>query len=128
MKYLFGGKYYRLNKKYKLEKKTGEWYDQNYSLLKFDPTNFTDYIYEKTGFTFNQENKTWYRQDKTALFELRCSHLSEEIKNEFGILIDEPQWQHWNGGVFLFDSTSVDFLEDWHKATLLIFENKMENP
>jgi hypothetical protein len=28
-------------------------------------------------------------------------------------------WQHWNGGVFLFDDSSVEFLSSWHEKTVM---------
>jgi len=40
------------------------------------------------------------------------------------VLVNSPLWQHWNGGVFLFNDTSTDFLEYWHKTTMAIFEDK----
>jgi len=50
-----------------------------------------------------------------------CDHLREAIRRKFGIEVLEPNWQHWNGGVYVFDSESIDFLDTWHAYTRLIF-------
>jgi hypothetical protein len=46
-----------------------------------------------------------------------CDHLREAILKKFGVEVQEPDWQHWNGGVFLFDSESTDFLDTWYEYT-----------
>lgn len=52
-----------------------------------------------------------------------CDHLRQAIASKFGVVISDPDWQHWNGGVFLFDSDSVDFLDTWHTYTREIFDD-----
>lgn len=52
-----------------------------------------------------------------------CDHLRAAIESKFGIEISEPNWQHWNGGVFLFDCESTDFLDTWHRYTRAIFDD-----
>jgi hypothetical protein len=58
-----------------------------------------------------------------SIWRDQCNHLLEEIKNKFTIKINKPNFQHWNGGVFLFDDSSRDFLNEWHNSTLEIFKN-----
>ena len=50
-----------------------------------------------------------------------CNHLTEYINNTFNIDVRTKNWQHWNGGVFLFNDSSHDFLDAWHKKTMHIF-------
>ncbi len=50
-----------------------------------------------------------------------CEHLHEAIFKTFGVKITPKTWQHWNGGVFVFDQVSAEFMDLWHKNTLLIF-------
>ena len=52
---------------------------------------------------------------------LSCYHLQKEIKKEFGVNISPADWQHPNGGFFLFDKGSVAFLDKWHELSLRIF-------
>ncbi len=49
-----------------------------------------------------------------------CEHLREAIESKFGIVVPDAEWQHWNGGVFVFDAASVPFLETWHEYTRAI--------
>ena len=66
---------------------------------------------------------TWFNEKGENIFKLRCDHLKEYIKNKFGIDIKKRKWQHWNGGVFLFNDSSHKFLELWHTKTMNIFED-----
>jgi hypothetical protein len=63
---------------------------------------------------------TWLRDGKNV-FDCRCGHLKNAIFETFGIAVKQDDWQHWNGGVFLFDSHSHLFLDDWHRMTLEAF-------
>jgi hypothetical protein len=37
-------------------------------------------------------------------------------------VVNNKNWQHWNGGVFLFDDSSNLFLDAWHNKTMQIFK------
>jgi glycosyltransferase involved in cell wall biosynthesis len=52
-----------------------------------------------------------------------CDHLRQAIRQTFGVTITKNTWQHWNGGVFVFDPASAEFMELWHQNTLAIFKN-----
>ena len=52
-----------------------------------------------------------------------CEHLREAIESKFGIVVSDGEWQHWNGGVFVFDATSVSFLDTWHEYTRTILND-----
>ena len=52
---------------------------------------------------------------------LHCTHLHKEIKKEFGVRIKPSDWQHPNGGFFLFDKRSEAFLDKWHELSVAIF-------
>lgn len=54
---------------------------------------------------------------------VKCNHLKVEIKKKFNINVDK-KFQHWNGGVFLFNDNSHHFLNEWHNSTLEIFKDK----
>lgn len=53
----------------------------------------------------------------------RCGHLQDAIHKKFGVSIADPAWRHWNGGVFVFDRQSAEFMELWHAQTLSIFDD-----
>ncbi len=58
------------------------------------------------------------------IFDYKCNHLTKQIKNTFNIDVKDKNWQHWNGGVFLFNEKSHRFLDQWHLKTMEIFNNK----
>lgn len=60
----------------------------------------------------------------SAFLDARCTHLAERIKSTFGVRVGERQWQHWNGGVFLFAGDSVDFMDTWHGRSVQVFTDK----
>lgn len=105
-------------------KKTSNWYNSKNQILQFDTTNFTSHIEQKTGFRFSNEEGEWYTKEGMPLLRLRCNHLIEQIKDTFNLTIENPDWQHWNGGIFQFKDASSFFLEEWHQVTLAIFENE----
>lgn len=53
----------------------------------------------------------------------RCDHLRQAILEKFEIEISDADWQHWNGGVFIFDSESSGFLDTWHRFTREILDD-----
>lgn len=52
-----------------------------------------------------------------------CDHLRQAIKSKFGVDVSDPEWRHWNGGVFVFDSESAEFLDTWHRFTRSVFND-----
>lgn len=75
------------------------------------------------GWTWMPEIAQWRLPSGHLMDAVQCPHLIEAINDKFGTSITEPEWQHWNGGVFLFDDDSRLFLETWHRRTLEIFED-----
>ncbi|MFN8315400.1 MAG: hypothetical protein U0T32_03005 [Chitinophagales bacterium] len=124
-KYWLPGRFYHLCNEYKMDKKAGLWYDQNNTLLKYDENAKDDILYvaQKTGFNYNTSLKQWFRKDGTSLTRLSCEHLAEQLEKKFNITAKPFHWQHWNGGVFLFNDESAAFLEQWHNSTMAIFKD-----
>lgn len=80
-------------------------------------------IEKETGLKYNKFTHTWLNQDKENIWADTCHHLKEFIHNKFNIDVKTKNFQHWNGGVFLFDDTSHDFLEAWFSKTMEIFKD-----
>ena len=57
------------------------------------------------------------------VFDLKCNHLRQGLKRKFDIHV-EPEWQHLNGGVFVFDKSAKKFLNDWHETAQDILADK----
>ena len=82
---------------------------------------FQEKVRHALGFAFDPETFTWRDPEGRAVFEHRCSHFPQAAKEKFGVRIEDPDWVHANGGVFVFDHRASDFLEAWHQRTLSIF-------
>jgi hypothetical protein len=63
-------------------------------------------------------------QQGKSIWDNKCDHLQSGIHEKFGVKILDRKWNHWNGGVFIFDDQSHEFLDYWHDATMQIFEDK----
>jgi len=55
--------------------------------------------------------------------ESRCNHLREAILCSFGVELRWTDWTLWNGGVFLFDDRSWEFMRVWHAMVLEILDD-----
>lgn len=53
----------------------------------------------------------------------RCRHLRDSIHRKFGVDIPSGEWICWNGGVFVFDRNSEEFLLAWHQRSMEIMGN-----
>ncbi len=121
IRYLFSTKIFHLNKDFYFDKNMRVWKDsETNSNILFEVD--VQKIESETKFTFNKWTQKWLDQHKQDIWKDECEHLSEYIEDTFGIHLNNKNWQHWNGGVFLFDEGSHDFLEAWHQKTLHIFK------
>jgi len=57
------------------------------------------------------------------IWALECDHLPAYIRTDLSVQVKDLNFQHWNGGVFIFNRQSHDFLETWHAYTMEIFKN-----
>jgi len=114
---------FRLDADNFLDKKRQFWYDAHGNAVLYEKEdNAIQEIESTTDYRCDvNQNHLWTYQGK-KVFRIQCDHLSEQIKKTFGIAIEDKQWQHWNGGVFLFDDAGHDFLDSWHKKTMEIFK------
>lgn len=86
-------------------------------------TNPVPLIEKNSDFTWDAAANEFLNTQGQPVFSPRCTHLKGQIQTQFGVVITEPAFQHWNGGAFLFGKDSVGFLEYWHTSTLSIFED-----
>jgi hypothetical protein len=122
IKFMLSPRKFRLHEDAFLDKKRQAWFDKDGNAILYEKEDnaitaietTTDYRCDKT----NNHRWTIYGHD---VFDCRCNHLQEQIVATFGLNITNPKWQHWNGGVFLFNEASHDFLNKWHEKTMHIF-------
>jgi len=109
---------------YRFQKNNKCWYNSENEIILFDYPYYEKRLWGTSGIKFNKEDNSWEtREGKKFEFKAPfCNHLTEYLKKEYGIKIPND-WRHWNGGVFLFDDSSADFLNYWHEKTIKEFSN-----
>ena len=111
-------------KGYRYIKKEQAWFDSSGKKVLYPIESYYDAVSRETGLRFDQAGNFWCDDRLQDVCIPKCTHLHQQIHREYGIRIEPDTWQHWNGGVFVFDQRSVDFLEFWHRETLRIFSEK----
>lgn len=99
------------------------WIDMDGNIIMYNLTSISEQIKSDSDFYYDKTKMMWVNKNGEAIFSCTCSHLIEKIKSKFNIEINKPDFQHWNGGVFLFNKKSFDFLEAWHQKTMTIFKD-----
>ncbi len=94
----------------------------DYDRFDYDAVNYYSYIADRTGYEWREDQNSWFENGKNA-YIAQCNHLKESIREKFDVLVGDDGWQHWNGGVFLFNSESVDFMDKWFDKTMAIFKD-----
>ncbi|MDP6909843.1 MAG: hypothetical protein QF371_10070, partial [Flavobacteriales bacterium] len=121
LRYALSRKKFRLNKEFWFDKKARVWYDNTDMPVIFEAD--TKRIEKETGLRYNRWKRTWVDADGADVWLDDCDHLIERIKDKFGITVGDRKWQHWNGGVFLFNDQSHAFLDAWFEKTMDIFKD-----
>ena len=118
-------KYFYLNKNFRFDKAQKIWIDkENKFVMKDILSSLSPRLIERiSDFRFDPIRRVWKDKSGQEFFNLKCHHLHEEIEIKFQQRIYPYHWQHWNGGVFLFNYRSKDFLETWHNFTLSTFND-----
>lgn len=97
------------------------WVDKDGRIIIRPADSMVKKVEANTKFRWDNSGKHWLTPDGKNIYRLECNHLAEYIKNRFGIEVKDNNFQHWNGGVFLFDDSSADFLNAWFDKTMKIF-------
>ncbi len=115
-----GFKKYMNDKGFYYKKSNSSWYDKTGNLIYVEVAKK---VAENSHFIWDKKNQTWLNGKGEKVFELTCNHLPEKIKSKFNIEVKDANFQHWNGGVFMFNKESVNFLDSWHNMTMEIFKD-----
>jgi hypothetical protein len=110
---------FRFNNTFYFNKKTRTWHDHNGDIVMYEMDIAR--MQKETGLTYNKWTHRWLNKQGEDIWFDECNHLSDYIYHTFGIEIKDKNWQHWNGGVFLFTDESHAFLDAWHSKTMHIF-------
>lgn len=122
-RYIIPQKFFKF-KDFFFDKKKYYWYNKSNEIFHFDNRHFEKSLQESTGIYFDKKSAVW--KDNTGEIISpqvpNCNHLTEYISRVYNLQIPN-NWQHWNGGVFLFKKESKLFLDYWHEITMEEFNN-----
>lgn len=119
IKFKYSKKIFNLNEDFYFDKLNGVWRDRKHTDVLYESHNRE--IEKATLFSYNEITDTWFDQNGNDLWSKDCDHLVDLILQTFGIHVKNSSWQHWNGGVFLFNHESHFFLDAWHSKCKTIF-------
>lgn len=121
LKFLFSRKRFKLVDTIYFDKQEKTWKDETGEVFMH---HFRwAQISKKSGLGWSYLNSHPKLPDGRSLWDLKCNHLREAIAQKFETPKPSFEFQHWNGGVFLFDDQSHDFLETWFQSTMEIFKD-----
>jgi len=123
LRYIMSPRFFKLNSDFYFDKKKKVWYYRDGRAVLYSVEGYYKKIEKESIFRWDKRHKLWLDDTGENAYIAFCNHLTESIKLKFNISVTEKNWQHWNGGVFLFNRSSVPFMESWHQKTLAIFED-----
>jgi hypothetical protein len=98
------------------------WHDKQGRIIITPAESMVKDIEKNSEWRWNSIKRRWYGPDGRDVYNLECPHLGDYILERFGITVSNKNFQHWNGGVFLFDDSSHNFMEAWFNKTMQIFD------
>lgn len=121
LRYLLSGRKFCLTDEVHYDKKTKEWKDK-FGLVFMHKLNLPKQA-RKIGLKWNYLKNFPALKDGRNLWRNDCYHLPEYIQQKFGAPVLNKEFQHWNGGVFLFNDDSHQFLDAWFHKTMEVFKD-----
>ena len=97
------------------------WHDKEGRVIITPAESMVKDIEKNSHWRWNALKRRWIGPDGSDVYDLECPHLAEYIFNRFKIEVKDKNFQHWNGGVFLFNDSAHDFLEAWFSKTMQVF-------
>ena len=121
-RFMLSPKAFKLDHDTFYHKKDRYWFDSQGKPILYDiGDQVIKQIEKNSDLRWSYLKYRWLGPRGEDIYQLTCNHLKEYIASKFSITVKDENWQHWNGGVFLFDDASHPFLEAWHQKTLDIF-------
>jgi len=125
VRYLLPGEVMQLDGDTFYNKKGKYWFDTEGRIIQYDQSDSTiQKIEQASNWRWNNMKRRWISPGGKDITQLSCNHLPQSIFKKFGVNVTDHKWQHWNGGVFVFNDNSHAFMEAWHEKTLSIFTDR----
>lgn len=119
IRFLLSYPIFKLNGQFYFDRVKRTWHNQNKAVVLYE-VNIKK-IEKATGLKYRKWDQKWLDKNGDDIWFDECNHLTDYIQKDFNITVNNLDWQHWNGGVFLFNDESHPFLESWFNKTMHIF-------
>ncbi|MCG9910620.1 MAG: hypothetical protein MH137_04895 [Flavobacteriales bacterium] len=121
-RYFLSARFFNLNAEYRFDKKTKEWFLKGKNMTVEEFYSFENIFSDKEYMKEYLKVKT-LSSSVFSGFSNVCTHIFSSIKSKFELDITDWNWQHWNGGVFLFSDESESFMNLWHSYCISLFQD-----
>ena len=122
-RYSVSGNIFKLNTNFSYNKHESCWLNIAGQPVMFEtPVSVINQIEKHSSWRWNRLSRRWLSPKGNDPALLQCPHLRRAIHEKFKVNVHEG-WQHWNGGVFLFDDSGHKFMEAWHQNTLAVLND-----
>lgn len=121
LRYLFSYPTFHFNSEYSFNRNKRVWVNAQKEIVMYEVK--TRKIEKETGFKYSRLKQNWLNEKGEDLWRDQCPHLKEYISEKFGVEVKNAEFQHWNGGVFLFNDSSHEFLSAWFNYTMEVFKD-----
>jgi len=117
-------RYLKTNGNFRWDRDQKKAFDDKDNLIYDEYNKYSSYVEARSPFRWDNEQQLWFDENGVPVFKATCTHLKNRIGEQFNITITNPEWTHWNGGIFLFNEDSAPFMDAWHEKTMGIFEDE----
>src|SRR5690606_3077345 len=107
---------FRLNNEFSYNRREKYWLNSRYEIVLYDTS--PKLIEKYTCLKYNRFTQMRLNEFKEDIWADKCHHLQAYILDKFNVTITNKNFQHWNGGVFLFDGQAHEFLKAWFDKTM----------
>lgn len=121
LKFVLARKRFYISPEFYYDKSTRIWCDASGAPVMYHVSMRK--IAAKAGLRYHRLQNDIRTAEGNSIWRDRCDHLAAHIRRKFGVEITDADWQHWNGGVFIFSDASDAFMDTWHDYTLRIFDD-----
>jgi hypothetical protein len=121
LRYLITPRYFQLNQRFVFDKKRRVWQTNSGAILLHETPNKA--IAKQAKLKYNSLLRTWKTGSGKPLWEAKCTHLQDALQQKFSCPTIPKRWQHWNGGLFIFEDQSKAFLDRWHEWSVALFDD-----
>lgn len=111
--------YFLAEQGYRYDPRQESWHDLQGTLL-FEENYVVHRIESCSEFRWDRAQQVWRDEQGNNISQIESDKFHRLALEKFNVKIEPQDWQHWNGGVFLWDSSAMPFLDQWQEWSIAI--------